>query len=146
MKKIIIFSLMLVSALSVDAQRKRTRTATSQGNVVVRLGMGITSTKSDPDLDPINRTSTINFTPSVGYMVIDNLEFGADLIINHTWGDSVVTQSPVVYKRQLKATNVGGGLYIQKYFPLNNSVSISLRLGSLWSKSKILYSRLRALK
>jgi hypothetical protein len=37
MKKVIILSLMIVSAFSVDAQRKRTRTATSQGNVVVRM-------------------------------------------------------------------------------------------------------------
>jgi hypothetical protein len=120
MKKIIIFSLMLVSALSVDAQRKRTRTATTEGNSVFRVGMGINSTVSDPDLDLIYRTGTVNITPSYGYMVIDNLEFGADVIINHTWGDSIVTQSPVVNKRLLKATNVGGGLYVQKYFPLNN--------------------------
>jgi hypothetical protein len=120
MKKIIIFSLMLVSALSVDAQRKRTRTATSQGNVVVRLGMGINTTKSDPDLDLINRTATINFTPSVGYMVVDNLELGVDLSINNTWGENVFTQSPVVDKDLTNATNVGFGVYVQKYFPLNN--------------------------
>ena len=136
MKKIIIFSLMLVSALSVDAQRKRTRTATSQGNVVVRLGMGINSTKSDPDLDPINRTSTINFTPSVGYMVVDNLELGADFSISNTWGDSVLTQTSVVNKRLLNSTTVGFGVYVQKYFPLNNwfafttKVDLGLSTGS----------------
>jgi hypothetical protein len=136
MKKIIIFSLMLISALSVDAQRKRTRTATSQGNVVVRLGMGINSTKSDPDLDPIERTSTINFTPSVGYMVVDNLELGVDLSINNSWGEDVTTQSPVVNKNVTDATNVGFGVYVQKYFPLNNwfafttKVDLGLSTGS----------------
>ena len=60
MKKLIIFSLMIVSALSVDAQRKRTRTATSQGNVVVRLGMGVNSEKVDPDLDPVYRETRIS--------------------------------------------------------------------------------------
>lgn len=136
MKKIIIFSLMLVSALSVDAQRKRTRTATSQGNVVVRLGMGINTTKSDPDLDLIYRTATINFTPSVGYMVVDNLELGVDLSINNTWGDSVFNQTSVVNKRLLNATTVGFGVYVQKYFPLNNwfafttKVDLGLSTGS----------------
>ena len=136
MKKIIIFSLMLVSALSVDAQRKRTRTATSEGNVVVRLGMGYNSTKLDPDLDPIYRVATINFTPSVGYMVVDNLELGADFSISNTWGDSVLTQTSVVNKRLLNSTTVGFGVYVQKYFPLNNwfafttKVNLGLSTGS----------------
>ena len=120
MKKIIIFSLMLVSALSVDAQRKRTRTATSQDNSVFRVGVGVNSTKSDPDLDLINRNSTFNLTLSYGYMVVDNLELGANFSYNQTWGDSVFTQDPVVNKRLLNARNVGLGVYVQKYFPLNN--------------------------
>lgn len=134
MKKIIIFSLMLVSALSVDAQRKRTRTATSEGNVVVRLGMGFNSTNNDPDLDPINRTSTFNVSPSFGYMVVDNLEMGVDLNINTSWGENVTTQSPVVNKNVIDATNVGLAVYGQKYFPLNNWFAFTTKanLGLSW--------------
>lgn len=130
MKKIIIFSLMLISALSVDAQRKRTRTATSQGNVVVRLGMGLNSHKEDPDLDPIYKSTTFNFTPSVGYMVIDNLELGVDFMVDYMTYDDVTTQSPLK-KTTGDQTTVGFGVYGLKYFPLNNwfSFTTSAHLG-----------------
>jgi hypothetical protein len=120
MKKLLIFSLMIVSALSVDAQRKRTRTATSQGNVVVRFGMGVNSTKWDMDLDPEMTTTTVSFKPSVGYMVVDNLELGVNFGISNTNTEDVTQQSPVLNKSEMKATDVNFGVYIQKYFPLNN--------------------------
>lgn len=134
MKKIIIFSLMLVSALSVDAQRKRTRTATSEGNSVIRLGVGYNSTVSDPDLDLINRTSTFSVPLSIGYMVIDNLEMGVDISYNQTWGEEVLTQSPVVSKNVFNATNGGLAVYGQKYFPLNNWFAFTAKanLGMSW--------------
>lgn len=120
MKKLAILSLMIISALSVDAQRKRTRTATSQGNVVVRLGMGINHDKRDPDLDPVYRETSINFTPSVGYMVVDNLELGVNLSVANTSYEDVMTQSPILTKTTGDATDVGFGVYVMKYFPLNN--------------------------
>lgn len=120
MKKVIILSLALVSVLSVDAQRKRTRTATSQGNVVVRTGLGINHVKVDPDLDPVYKSTTIDFNPSVGFMAIDNLELGLDFGISNTTSEDVFTQSPVIIKINTKATDVKFGVYVQKYFPLNN--------------------------
>jgi len=120
MKKVIILSLALVSVLSVDAQRKRTRTATSQGNVVVRTGLGINHVKVDPDLDPVYKSTTIDFNPSVGFMAIDNLELGLDFGISNTTSEDVFTQSPVISKTNTKATDVNFGVYVQKYFPLNN--------------------------
>lgn len=130
MKKIIIFSLMLISALSVDAQRKRTRTATSQGNVVVRMGLGLNTSKVDPDLDELYKQTTFNFTPSVGYMVIDNLELGVDFNIDYTTGEDTYVQSPL-NKTMHDATNVGFGVYAYKYFPLNNwfALTTSAHLG-----------------
>ena len=61
MKKVIILSLMIVSALSVDAQRKRTRTATSQGNVVVRAGLGLNSMKMEIEQNPIYQLGDTKF-------------------------------------------------------------------------------------
>lgn len=72
MKKLAILSLMVISALSVDAQRKRTRTATSEGNVVLRMGFGV-NYKHDPDVDEGHTETKINFNPSLGYMIVDNL-------------------------------------------------------------------------
>lgn len=120
MKKAIILSLMIVSAFSVDAQRKRTRTATSQGNVAVRLGFGVNSTKTDPDLDAENKSTTIDFTPSVGYMVVDNLELGVNFGVSNTRSEDIASQAPVLSKTTSKATDVNFGVYVMKYFPLNN--------------------------
>lgn len=111
---------MIISALSVDAQRKRTRTATSQGNVVVRLGMGVNFEKNDPDLDPVYRQTDINFKPSIGYMVVDNLELGVNLSVTNQNTENVITQNPILNKTVTDATDVGFGVYVQKYFPLNN--------------------------
>ena len=142
MKKLIIFSLMIVSALSVDAQRKRTRTATSQGNVVVRLGMGVNSEKVDKDFNPVDnsdrvyRETRISFNPTVGYMVVDNLELGVNFGISNTTIEDVVTQSSSLEKTDMRATDVNFGVYVQKYFPLNNwfafytSANLGLSTGS----------------
>ncbi len=120
MKKVIILSLMIVSAFSVDAQRKRTRTATSQGNVVVRLGFGVNSTKVDPDLDEEMTSTTVNFGPSVGYMVVDNLELGVNFGITNGKSEHIFDQAPILSKTNTKFTDVNFGVYVQKYFPLNN--------------------------
>ncbi|MBL7765326.1 MAG: hypothetical protein JNJ58_04490 [Chitinophagaceae bacterium] len=120
MKKLLIFSLMIISAVSADAQRKRTRTATSQGNVVVRAGLGINHEKRDPDLDPVYRSTMVNFEPSVGFMIVDNLELGVNFGISNTNTEDVTVQSPQVVKTLMNATDVNFGIYLQKYFPLNN--------------------------
>ncbi|MEZ5045470.1 MAG: hypothetical protein R2831_00605 [Chitinophagaceae bacterium] len=127
MKKFIVLSLMIVSALSVDAQRKRTRTATSQGNVVVRLGMGINHYKSDPDLQALYRETDVTFNPSVGYMVVDNLELGINFGVSNYFAEDFYTQSPVLSKREMRGTDVLFGVYAQKYFPLNNWFALYTR-------------------
>lgn len=136
MKKVIILSLMIVSALSVDAQRKRTRTATSQGNVVVRLGMGVNSKKVDPDLDPVYRETKVHFTPSVGFMVVDNLELGVNFGVEYMNSEDIHVQSPTISKTMYDATDVKFGVYVQKYLPLNNwfafttSADLGLKTGA----------------
>jgi len=125
MKKVIILSLMIVSALSVDAQRKRTRTATSQGNVALHMGFGINSTKEDPDGDAQTKTTAVNFTPSVGYMVVDNLELGVNFGITNGKTEDIYDQAPVLNKTNTKYTDVNFGVYAKKYFPLNNWFSFT---------------------
>jgi hypothetical protein len=125
MKKVIILSLMVVSALSVDAQRKRTRTATSQGNVALHMGFGINSTKEDPDGDAQTKTTGVNFTPSVGYMVVDNLELGVNFGITNAKTEDIYDQAPVLNKSNIKYTDVNFGVYAKKYFPLNNWFSLT---------------------
>lgn len=125
MKKVIILSLMIVSALSVDAQRKRTRTATSQGNVALHMGFGINSTKEDPDGDAQTKTTGVNFTPSVGYMVVDNLELGVNFGITNDKVEFTYEQNPTLGQINTKLSNVNFGVYAKKYFPLNNWFSFT---------------------
>lgn len=120
MKKLLIFSLMIISAFSVDAQRKRTRTATTQGNVVLRLGMNVGTSKIDPDGEAIYRGTSFLFRPSVGYMVIDNLELGANVGVAYGSSENVYVQTPTLLKDVSNHTDVNFGIYLQKYFPLNN--------------------------
>jgi len=125
MKKVIILSLMIVSALSVDAQRKRTRTATSQGNVALHMGLGINSTKEDPDGDAQTKTTGVNFKPSVGYMVVDNLELGVNFGISNDKVEFTYKQTPTLGQINTKLTDVNFGVYAKKYFPLNNWFSFT---------------------
>jgi hypothetical protein len=106
--------------LSVDAQRKRTRTATSKGNFVVRVGLGVNHTKDDRDLDQVSRMTTINFTPSVGYMLVDNLELGVNFGLENYDSEDITQQNPQLVKTLENYTDVNFGVYAMKYFPLNN--------------------------
>jgi hypothetical protein len=141
MKKIIILSLVALSTLSVNAQRKRTRTATSQGNVAVRFGMDWSTFKNDKDLDPSDITKSISFRPSIGYLVIDNLELGVNFDINNTKNENISVLNPTLTKTNFKKSNVQFGIYAQKYFPLNNwfalyaNANLGINTGSYETKN-----------
>ncbi|MBP6455754.1 MAG: hypothetical protein KA275_03390 [Chitinophagaceae bacterium] len=118
MKKLIIFTLMMLAVVSVDAQRKRKRTATSQGNVALRFGMGINSDKTVWDFGDVeSRMNTLEFMPSVSYFIIDNLEIGVNLGITNGRGEDRYTATT---SQETTMTDVHFGIFAQKYFPLNN--------------------------
>lgn len=123
MRKIVLLtaSLLCVLTWNADAQRTRTRTATSQGNWVLRLGMGYNYSNMDYDFDSRSRTvNEIHFKPTISYMVIDNLEIGATFNLMNGTQDDVTTLSPSTIKTEADYTDIGFGLFAQKYFPLNN--------------------------
>ena len=117
MKKLFILSLVALSTLTVNAQRKKTRANTSQGNWALRLGAGYNSNTVDPTNVPVTKTTSTNFTPSVGYFVSDNLEIGLKLDVNSTKVNETTTST---YKTEDKNSSVGFGIYGLKYFPVNN--------------------------
>jgi hypothetical protein len=120
MKKVFILAVLGLTAFSADAQRKRTRTATSQGNVVLRGGIGFNSMKSDPDGEKSDKSMMFSLTPSVGYMVVDNLELGVNVNVSTESGEDVQDLAPTLVKQETAATDFGFGVYAMKYFPLNN--------------------------
>jgi hypothetical protein len=136
MKKLFILALMALTAVSADAQRKRTRTATSQGNFVVRAGLGFNYDKSDPDGPSSNTYTEFMFKPSVGYMVVDNLELGVNIGITNSNEENITVLTPSLQKTITKDNDINFGIYAQKYFPLNNwfafttSADLGLSTGS----------------
>jgi hypothetical protein len=116
MKKLFILSLVALSTLTVNAQRKKTKANTSQGNWALRLGAGYNSNTVDPTNVPVTKTTSTNFTPSVGYFVSDNLEIGIKFDVNSTKVNSTFNDSTI----ENKNNSVGFGIYGLKYFPVNN--------------------------
>ncbi len=119
MKKILIFTLLALTSLTVDAQRRRTRASTSQGNWAVRLGGGYNGNTTDPNLDPITKTTSWNINPSVGYMVVDNFELGLSFNVANDKVDALTSNNPLSKYIATDKTN-SIGAYAQKYFPMNN--------------------------
>lgn len=120
MKKLVLLSMILMCAFTYDssAQRKRKRTATTQGNWVLRFGMGFNSDINTDDVSGFETTNNnFNFNPTLSYMVIDNLEIGVNVgVANSTTRQELTANS----RNESDETNVKFGLFAQKYFPLNN--------------------------
>ena len=70
MKKVLLIAALAVSSVSF-AQ-------TSKSTWMLGGGAGFSSSKTG-DLDP---TTNLNFSPSIGYFVIDNLAIGAQIVVN----------------------------------------------------------------
>jgi outer membrane protein len=119
MKKLFILSLVALTSLTVNAQRKKTKANTSQGNWALRLGAGFNSATSDPAGDALDKMTEIRFTPSIGYFVSDNLEIGAN--INLSKGTLSETTKVNPYTNDYTTSSRSGfGIFAQKYFPVNN--------------------------
>jgi hypothetical protein len=120
MKKLVLFTMILLCAFTFDssAQRKRKRTATSQGNWVLRTGMGFNTFSSTDEQSGFERSNnSFRFSPALSYMVIDNLEIGANVDV---WNRNTRNETSQVNRFETEETNFGFGIFAQKYFPLNN--------------------------
>lgn len=109
-----------IFSLDSEGQRRRQRTATSQGNFVLRLGAGYNSSKFAQDFSDFSTTNnTLSFNPTITYMVVDNLEIGVNVAVDNRNIETVSLLSPLT-KTVETGTDLGFGLFAQKYFPLNN--------------------------
>ena len=121
MKKIFIFSLVALSTLTVNAQRRKTRAATTQGNWAVRLGLGYDATKGELPASVTDTKTNFSIAPALGYFVADNLEIGVEA--NITNSTEKISSSLSVQKTTIPKT--GFNIYGQKYFPVNNWFSFT---------------------
>ena len=111
MKKLVLFTMILLCAFTFDstAQRKRTRTATSQGNWVLRFGGGFGSDRETNDFNSLENSSTqFMFNPAVSYMVIDNLEVGARVGINN---HNSRNETSTTARTEMSGTDFNFGLF-----------------------------------
>jgi hypothetical protein len=120
MKKFFILSLVALSTLTVNAQRKKTKANTSQGNWALRLNMGYNSTNTDPAGQAMDKATDFNFTPGIGYFVSDNLEIGANILFSKSTDNYTYASSPLVINDYTTSSRTGFGVFAQKYFPVNN--------------------------
>jgi hypothetical protein len=131
MKKIFILSLVALSTLTANAQRKKARANTSQGNWAVRLGAGYNSTNEDPTDATSTKGYSLNIMPSVGYFVADNLEIGANINLRNSSTDEVFS---TIANKETVTNGYGFGVYGQKYFPVNNwfafTANVNIGLGA----------------
>jgi hypothetical protein len=119
MKKLIVLSLVTVMALNADAQRRRTRANTSQGNWAISLDGRYASNNLDPAGDVLIKSTQLGIAPSIGFFVADNLEVGLDLNIGNDKVESRTQINPLA-KTNSTTNNTGFGLYVRKYWPVNN--------------------------
>lgn len=119
MKKIIVLSLVTVMAFNADAQRRRTRANTSQGNWAISLDGRYASNTQDPSGDLLIKNTDLGIAPSIGYFVADNLELGLDLNIGNNKTSNRSSISPL-NTTNTDQNSTGFGLYVRKYWPVNN--------------------------
>jgi opacity protein-like surface antigen len=118
MKKLLVLSLVALSTLTVNAQRKKTRANTSQGNWALRIGAGYsTNTDDEVGTNAVDKVTNINLKPSIGYFIADNLEIGLNINIDNQKNSmtDVLSNNATVNTNKL-----GFGVYGLKYFPINN--------------------------
>jgi hypothetical protein len=119
MKKILILSLVALSTLTADAQRRRTRANTSQGNWALGIAGMYDNSSEDPAGDSKTTGSMFSINPSIGYFVIDNLEVGLNANLGNEKSEDVTTLNPVS-RVNTNTNNNAFGLYLRKYWPVNN--------------------------
>jgi Outer membrane protein beta-barrel domain len=123
MKKLIVLSLVALSTLTVNAQRKKTRANTSQGNWALRVGAGFNTTSNDEvGTNAIIKNTKISVMPSIGYFIADNLEIGLNIGISNDKNTNTDINSII----SSATTNMlNASVYGMKYFPINNWFAVT---------------------
>lgn len=95
---------------------------------------GSNATNSDPNQNT-SKTSSGSFSPSIGWVVKDNLVVGGSLLLSFYNNDQ---QSSTIYN---KGNRIGAGIYMRKYIPLGKSFYLfgnaALSAQSIYSKYAI---------
>jgi hypothetical protein len=120
MKKVLIL-IVAISFWSIESKAQM-----QKGSWMLEGSAGLERSRSYfPDTDEkSNPFSGFILHPKAGYFVADNLAIGLSGLLGSTWGRNkdYDPNIPDNYKKG-NILNYGGGLFIRKYFPINESLS-----------------------
>lgn len=90
-----------------------------------------------------NPVSGLALHPKAGYFVDDNLAIGVSGLLGNTWNKNKDYDQNIPYQFK-KSTQLiyGGGFFIRKYLPINESLSFFSEIGSeiSWVKNRIVFN------
>ncbi len=110
-----------------------TKAQMQQGSWMLEGSAGFNRSRSYfPDTDEkSNPVSGYTLHPKAGFFVTDNLALGLSGLFANTWGrnQSYDPDIPGDYKKG-NILNYGGGVFLRKYAPINESLSFFAEVGS----------------
>ena len=135
MKKLLLLILFIGFGSSVSKVQMQ------QGSWMLEGSAGLERSRSYfPDTDEkSNPVSGFTLHPKVGYFVSDNLAIGLSGLLGSTWSRNKNYDPKIPYNyKKGNILNYGGGLFIRKYFPINESLSFFGEIGSeiFWVRQK----------
>jgi hypothetical protein len=135
----------LILILAIGFWSSESKAQLQQGSWMLEGSAGLERNRTYfPDSDEkSNPVSGFTLHPKVGYFVADNLAIGVSGILRSTWSRNkdYDPKIPYGYKKS-NTVNYGGGFFLRKYFPINESLSFFGAIESeiFWVRQKSISS------
>lgn len=135
MKKLFIF------ILAVGFWSAETKAQMQQGSWMLEGSVGLERSRSYfPDTDEkTNPVSGFTLLPKAGFFVADNLAIGLSGILGSTWSRNKDYDPKIPFNfKKSNTVDYGGGLFLRKYFPINERLSFFGEVDSeiFWGRLK----------
>lgn len=139
MKKLLVL-ILAIGFLSIESKAQM-----QKGSWMMEGSVGLERSRSYfPNTDEkSNPVSGFSLHPKAGFFVSDNLAVGVSGLLGNTWNKNKVYDQNIPY--QFKKSNqltYGGGFFIRKYLPINESLSFFSEIGSeiSWVKNRVVFN------
>lgn len=110
--KILLFA--LASYCTIETAQAQIR----KGAILLGGSIGFSNSKSDNEVSPDNKTTTLNISPAIGKAIKDNLMIGVGLSYNN------IRETNNISFKEGKTSNYGGAIFIRRYVPIINRLYI----------------------
>lgn len=136
---------LLLLILAIGFWSAESKAQLQKGSWMLEGSVGLERNRSYfPETDEkSNPVSGFTLHPIAGYFVLDNLAIGLSGLLGSTWNrnKNYDPDIPSDYKKG-NTLNYGGGLFLRKYFPINESLSFFAEIGSeiFWDRQKSVFN------